>query len=118
MRVSTRGGNQSESGARSYADAISVTECAIVNDVTTTMSERRRRNGMTRHKQEQQVIDPVEDVEEPVLDEAKGRLVPTRVQSDDARVAVHVERAFGAAGRQEAKHDVDADAQPGEAGAD
>ena len=31
-----------------YAEAMSVIECAAVNAVTTTNSERKRRNGITR----------------------------------------------------------------------
>src|SRR5207237_1217622 len=49
MSVSMSGGNQSASGARSYADARSVIEWAMVNDVTTNTSGRSRRNGITRH---------------------------------------------------------------------
>ena len=52
-------------------------------------------------QQEQQVIDAVEDVEEPELDEAQRRLVPARVEPDEARVAVELEGAHGAARRQE-----------------
>ena len=48
MSVSTSGGNQSVFGARSYAEAMSVTECATVNPVTIGTSARKRRNGTTR----------------------------------------------------------------------
>ena len=46
---STSGGNHSASGAKPLADAISVIECATVNDVTIAMSARIRRKGITRH---------------------------------------------------------------------
>ena len=49
INVSTSGGNHNADGAMSYADAMSVTECATVNDVTMTASAPRRRNGITRH---------------------------------------------------------------------
>ena len=48
ISVSMSGGNQSASGAKPNADAISVTECATVNDVTMMTSCRNWRNGMTR----------------------------------------------------------------------
>ncbi len=48
ISVSMSGGNHSASGAMSYADAMSVTECATVNAVTMGMSARNRRNGITR----------------------------------------------------------------------
>ncbi len=46
-------------------------------------------------EQEQQVVDAVEDVEEPVLREAQGRLVPARIEFHDAGLAVHVEGPLG-----------------------
>ena len=48
ISVSISGGNHSASGARLYADAISVIECATVNEVTMGISARKRRNGITR----------------------------------------------------------------------
>ena len=48
ISVSTSGGNHNASGAKSNAEAISVTECAIVNEVTMAISGRIRRNGITR----------------------------------------------------------------------
>ena len=42
------GGNHSPSGATLYTEAMSVIECATVNEITTASSERTRRNGMTR----------------------------------------------------------------------
>ena len=46
------------------------------------------------------------------------RLVPARIEVDDAGVGVHVERALGLAGLQEAQHDVDLQAEPRQARAD
>ena len=48
ISVSISGGNHSASGTKPNAEAISVIECATVNDVTMMMSGRSRRNGMTR----------------------------------------------------------------------
>ena len=48
ISVSISGGNQSASGAKPKAEAISVIECATVKEVTITTSGRSRRNGMTR----------------------------------------------------------------------
>ena len=53
-------------------------------------------------QQEQQVIDAVEDVEEAVAREQVERLVPARIEMDDAGVGVDVEHALGFAGLQEA----------------
>ena len=55
---------------------------------------------------------------EAVLGEAQRCLMPPRVELDDARVAVDVEGALGAARRQKAQHDVDAFAKPGQTRAD
>ena len=55
-------------------------------------------------EQKQQVIDPVEDVVEPELDELQRRLVPARIQPHQARVADDLEGAHGAARRQEPKN--------------
>ena len=40
----------------------------------------------------------------PSLTNSAGRLVPARIEFDEARVAVDVEGALGAAGREEAHH--------------
>src|SRR5262245_14150717 len=48
INASTTEGNQSAAGVIPYADAMSATECARVNDVTTATSDRRLRNGMIR----------------------------------------------------------------------
>ena len=50
IKVSIKGGNHDTAGARSNADAISVIECAIVNEVTIATSGRNRRKGMIRQK--------------------------------------------------------------------
>ncbi len=49
ISVSMSGGNQSAFGANPNADAISVIECATVNDVMTATSGRTRLMGTTRH---------------------------------------------------------------------
>ena len=79
-----------------------------MNDVTTTIERADAPERNHQAEQEQQVIDAVEDVEEAVLDESQRRLVPARIELHDAGIAVHVERALGAAGRKEPQHDVDA----------
>ena len=77
-----------------YADAISVTECATVNAVTTIDERPELAERNHQAQQEQQVIDAVENVEEPLAREQEERLVPPRIQVDDAGVGVHVERAL------------------------
>ena len=63
---------------------------------------------------EQQVVGAVEDVQEARLDEAQRRLVPARVEPHQARIAVELEGALGAARRQEAQRRHDLQAQPRE----
>ena len=58
------GGNQSASGARPNAEAISVIECATVNAVTIETSGREAAERDDQAEQEQQMIDAVEDVGE------------------------------------------------------
>src|SRR5216117_3919747 len=48
ISVSMRGGNHSASGPRLYAEAISVIECATVNEVTSSTSCPNLRNGITK----------------------------------------------------------------------
>ena len=69
-------------------------------------------------QQKQQVIDAIEDVEKPFLRKQVEGLVPPRIQVDDAGVGVDVEGALGLAGLQEAQHDVDLQAEPGQRRAD
>ena len=78
-------------------------------------SERGFRNGITRQKQEQQMIDAVEDVEEALDDEQPHRLRPPRVEMDDAGIVVERQRALGAVRRDEAQDRQDLDAEPPEA---
>src|SRR6185503_6150018 len=54
-------------------------------------------------KDEQQVIEPVENVLEPQRGEAKGRLVPARVEAHEARIAGVLKGPLGAPSRKEAK---------------
>ena len=93
IRVSISGGNHSASGPRPYAEAISVNECATVNDVTIRSNWRNFRNGITRHSRKQQVIGAVQDVQETGADESQGRLVPARIEPDQTFVAFEFERA-------------------------
>ena len=48
ISISISGGNHSASGAKPNAEANSVIEWAIVNEVTMMISGRSRRTGMTR----------------------------------------------------------------------
>ena len=81
----------------SYAEAISVTECATVNDVTIGRERAEAAERNDQAQQEQQVIDAAEDVEEPIDDKPRRRLEPARVEPDDAGVAVELKRALDAA---------------------
>ena len=93
---------------------MSVMECATVNAVTTGMSARKRRNGITRHPRNSRVVDPVQDVEEPQLDESQGGLVPSRIEPDQARITGVLEGANNATGRQEPKDGDHSQRQPPE----
>ena len=50
INVSISGGNHSASGPRLKAEAISVIECATVNEVTMATKARNRRKGMIKQK--------------------------------------------------------------------
>src|SRR5262245_32769334 len=54
-------------------------------------------------KQEEQVIGSVEDVEESENDESNGRLMPSRIQSQQPWIAHQLEGSNGAAGRYQPK---------------
>ncbi len=101
-----------------YADAISVTECATVNDVITIDQRAQLAERNDQAQQEQQVIGAVEDVEEALAREQVERLVPARIEMHDAGVGVDVEGALGLAGLQEPQHDVDLQAEARQARAD
>ena len=103
MSISTSGGNHSPSGAQPRAAAASVIECATVNAVAMTTSGRSRRNGITRQAMKSRWSVPSRMCRKPICDEAQRRLVPARVQVHEPRVAVDLEGALGAAGRQEAQ---------------
>ena len=108
------GGNQSASGARSKADAMSVIECATVKAVTTEHERAEAAERDHQAEQEQQVIGAVEDVKEAQLDEPQRRLVPPRIEPDEPRIARQLERPFDAAGRTEAQRRHHSNAQPRE----
>src|SRR2546422_3019609 len=69
-------------------------------------------------KQEQQVVDSVQDVQEPQLDEPQRSLVPARIKPDEARVAVELVSARRSAGWQEPKRGDRAQPQSLEPGVD
>ena len=79
---------------QSVADAISVIECATVNDVTIAISGRSLRNGITRQNTNSRWSMPIENVLEPERHEAERRLVPARVQPHEPRIAEVFERAL------------------------
>ena len=80
-----------------YAEAISVTECATVNAVMTIDQRTELAERNHQAQQEQQVVGAVEDVEEAFARKQVERLVPARIEMDDARVGVNVEGALGLA---------------------
>ena len=92
MRVSISGGNHSQSGAKPNAEASSVMECATVNDGDD--DDERAQPAERNHQagEEQQVVGAVEDVPEAFDHEAQHRLVPARIEIDEARCAVELER--------------------------
>ena len=69
-------------------------------------------------EKEKQVIDSVQDVEEAGLHEAKGRLVPPRIERDESRVTDKLECTHDTARRHEAKHHLDPRRQSLEPGPD
>ena len=69
-------------------------------------------------QQEQQVVRPVEDVEEAEGDEPKGGLMPSRIQPDQARIAGQLEGPDRASGREEPKDGHHPQPQPPEPGMD
>ena len=83
----------------SNAEAMSVIECATVKAVTTATSGRSRRNGITRQNRNSRWSMPSRMWKNPSFTKRQRRLVPARVELDDAGVAVDVEGALGVAGR-------------------
>src|SRR6266566_2409767 len=55
-------------------------------------------------EQEQQVVGPVQDVEEAELDEPASGLMPSGIQVDQSRIANELIGANGAAGRKETEN--------------
>ena len=107
ISVSISGTNQSASGTKPKAAAISEIECASVNEVTRITSGLQPPEGENEAEQEQEVVDALQDVPEPRDAEAPGRLMPARVEPHEARVAVELERPHGAVRRQEAQGRLD-----------
>ena len=114
ISTSISGGNQSASGAKPSADAISVIECATVNDVTIAIERPNLPERNDEAEDEQQVVDAVENVREAERDEPQRRLMPARIEPHQARIADVLERALGAAGGHEAQHRRRAHAEPRE----
>ncbi len=81
------GGNQSADGAMPNAEAISVIECAAVKAVTTPTSGRMRRNGNDQAEEEEEVVDPPEDVLEAEPDELASRLQRAGIERDEPGIA-------------------------------
>ena len=90
ISVSISGGNHSASGAKLKADAISVIECATVNAVTTKTRGRNRRNGITRHSRNKQMVGSIQDVEESHLDKPPRSLIPARIERNQSRIAAEL----------------------------
>ena len=80
-------------------------ECATVNAVTTGISARKRRNGITRQNKKQQMVGSIQDVEEAQLDELAGGLEPARIEVNQSRIAEEFKRADRSARRQKAQSD-------------
>ena len=74
--------------------------------IVTSGPEASERDDQTG--QEEQMVDPVEDVLEAEDHEPERRLMPAGIERDDTGVATELERAFGAVRRDEAKHRDDA----------
>ena len=79
-------------------------ECATVNAVTTGISARKRRNGITRQNRNSRWSVPSRICRNPSFDESQGGLIPARIQLNDAGIADEFEGPYRAAGRQEAQH--------------
>ena len=93
-------------------------ECATVKAVTMIDERPNAPERDDEAEQEQQVVGAVEDVPEAGAYEAQRRLVPARVEPHEARVAVQLERALGAARRQEAQRRRDLRREPVKRGSD
>ena len=114
ISVSMSGGNHSASGARLYADAIRVIECATVNDGHHRNQRAEFPERDDQAKQEQQVVRAIEDVKEAQLDELPRGLEPPGIEVHQARIAEKFKSADGSAWRQETQRDNHARRQPAE----
>ena len=105
ISTSMSGGNQSASGAKPAADAMSVIECATVNAVTIATSGRIRRNGITRHSREQQMVDARRGcARSRARRSASAAWIPARIEAHEPGIAEVFEVALAACGRQKAEH--------------
>ena len=112
--VSTNGGNQRASGAQLERRG---------DERHRVGHGERRHDGRQRQQppegdhqagEEQQVVDAVQDVLEAEGDEAQDRLMPARVEPDQAGVAGVLEGAHGAVRQDEPQHGDGANAEPPE----
>ncbi len=101
IRVSISGGNHSASGARPNAEANSVIECATVNAVTMMIERAQPADRNHEAGEKQEMVGAVENVPEALDHEPQHRLVPARVEIDEAGGAVKLEGAYGAVRRHE-----------------
>src|SRR5260370_1020708 len=72
-------------------------------------AEAAERNHKTEQKQK--VVGAIEDVEKTEVDKAQRRLMPPRIETNQAGIAVEFERAAFTAGRNEAQNGDNAQAQ-------
>ena len=113
ISVSISGGNQSASGTKPKADAISEIECADGERGDDDDERPQPPERDHQAEQEQEVIGAFEDVPEAGHDEAQCGVVPARIEAHEAGIAVEFECANGACGRQEAQRRGDFAAQAG-----
>src|ERR1700730_9791295 len=67
---------------------------------------------------EKQVVGSVEDMQKAQLDKAQRSLVPSRIEPDETRISVKLERAGGAGGREKLKSGHDPQSEAREPGLD
>ena len=73
MTISTNGGNHAPWGASPNAEPISVNECAMVKTVTTIRICRAAAQRNDQAEQEQQMVEPADDVRDADADESCRR---------------------------------------------
>src|SRR5262249_33054548 len=118
ISVSMSGGKQSASGTNPKAEAIREIECPTVNEVTMMTSGRSRRNGITEQHRNSRGSGPLRMWQKPDNTKRSGAWWPPGIEAHEAGIAVELERARGAVGRQEAQCRGDFLAEPVDAQAD